>query len=219
MRLNEWRHITKLDPDKDNTEKIVKTVMNSGTDAVMLSGTMGVTKKKVLNLLEKIRDYDMPKIQEPSYPDYILKDVDYLFIPSVINTEDHRWICGIHKEWVQNFDIPWDKVVPEAYIVLNQYSSVGRLTGSRCDLNEEEAVAYAVMAEKFFKFPIIYIEYSGIYGDERIVRAVSNSLKEAKLFYGGGIDNRDKAEEMGKYATIIVGNIIYDDLNAYLETI
>jgi len=219
MRLNEWRHITKLDPDKDNTEKIVKTVMNSGTDAVMLSGTMGVTKKKVLNLLEKIRDYDMPKIQEPSYPDYILKDVDYLFIPSVINTEDYRWICGIHKEWVQNFDIPWDKVVPEAYIVLNQYSSVGRLTGSRCDLTEEEAVAYAVMAEKFFKFPIIYIEYSGIYGDERIVRAVSNSLKEGKLFYGGGFDNMDKEEEMGRYATIVVGNIIYEDLNAYLETI
>ncbi|EIP9771129.1 tryptophan synthase subunit alpha, partial [Listeria monocytogenes] len=44
-------------------------------------------------------------------------------------------------------------------------------------------------------------------------------LSNTKFWYGGGIRSKEQAAEMAKYAdTIIVGNIIYEDLEKALET-
>ena len=112
------------------------------------------------------------------------------------------------------------QITPEAYIVLNPDSAVSRLTGSKTSLSAEDVAAYAVCAEKYFKFPIIYIEYSGTYGDPKIVKRVRESLCESTLLYGGGINSKSKAMEMKKYVdTIVVGNVLYDDLGSFMETI
>ena len=45
-------------------------------------------------------------------------------------------------------------------------------------------------------------------------------LEETILFYGGGIETYQQAEEMAHMAdVIIVGNIIYKDINEALETV
>lgn len=68
------------------------------------------------------------------------------------------------------------------------------------------------MADQYFSFPVVYIEYSGTYGDPAVVAAAAKAVSDARLFYGGGINNAEKAAEMGKYAdTIVVGNAVYDD--------
>ncbi|EHC6340357.1 geranylgeranylglyceryl/heptaprenylglyceryl phosphate synthase, partial [Listeria monocytogenes] len=51
------------------------------------------------------------------------------------------------------------------------------------------------------------------------VRKASAALSNTKFWYGGGIRSKEQAAEMAKYAdTIIVGNIIYEDLEKALET-
>ena len=76
------------------------------------------------------------------------------------------------------------------------------------------------MAEHLFKLPVFYLEYSGTYGDPKIVEAASRVLDKTRLFYGGGIRNAADAKTMAAIAdTVIVGNIIYEDLKAALATV
>lgn len=64
------------------------------------------------------------------------------------------------------------------------------------------------------------MEYSGTYGDVEMVCAASEILDQTKLFYGGGIRNAQDAKRMAEFAdTVIVGNIIYEDLKAALSTV
>ncbi len=216
-----WKHITKLDPDKSLSHDDLKTIVESGTDAIMISGTQNITSKNVSQLISLLKDYEIPKILEPATPDAVVaEDVDYVFVPLVLNTNDLKWIVGKHKDWIMNQTIDWNKVIPEAYIVLNPQSAVAKLTESKTDLTSDEVVAYARYAEKYLRLPIVYIEYSGTYGDPHVIKKVSESLNEASLFYGGGIDSRATAAEMKRYAdVIIVGNVVYTDIDKFMETI
>jgi len=223
-----WSHITKLDPDKRISEADLKAVVESGTDAVMISGTQNITDENVAQLISSLTNYKIPKILEPATPEAVQYEaVDFVFVPLVLNAGDLEWVVGKHLEWIKNEKsknhaaIKWEKVVPEAYIVLNPESAVARVTKSKTDLTPEEVVAYAEYAEKYLRLPIVYLEYSGAYGDPNLVRRVSEALcGEASLFYGGGIDSKERAGEMKKYAdVVVVGNVVYSGMEMFLATV
>ena len=220
MRWKDWVHVTKLDPDKQLKAGDIEAIAASGTDALMLSGTLNVTRENLAELEKQIRISGLPLVMEPAGPEAVLMDVDYVFVPSVMNTTDVQWIVGKHRAWVQqhNGKIPWDVIVPEAYIVLNPSSSVGKVTKALCDLKAEEVAAYTTVADHYFHFPIVYLEYSGMFGDPAIVKAASEAVDQSILYYGGGINSAEKAAQMAKFAdTIVVGNAVYDQGPAVLK--
>ena len=217
-----WAHVTKLDPDKNLTEEQLAEIATSGTDALMLSGTLNITKENMQELRDQVREYGLPLVVEPSGPEAVVADgIDLLFIASVMNTSQAQWIVGKHKEWALHSTIPWDRVIQEAYIVMNPASSVARVTGSDCSIPAKEVAAYAEIADHFFQFPIVYIEYSGIYGNPEVVKAAAGALSNSVLYYGGGIDSGTKAAEMAQYAdTIVVGNAVYEKgVQTLIETV
>jgi phosphoglycerol geranylgeranyltransferase len=221
MKWKNWVHVTKLDPDKQLKAGDIEAIATSGTDALMLSGTLNVTEENLSALLKEVKAYDLPLVMEPAGPEAVLTDgIDYVFVPSVMNTTDVTWIVGKHRAWVQmqKNKIPWEYIVPEAYIVLNPDSSVGKVTKSICNLKAEEVAAYVSVADNYFHFPIVYIEYSGTFGNPEIVKAASDAIDKAILYYGGGINSAEKAATMAKYAdTIVVGNAVYDQGAAVLK--
>ncbi len=222
MKWKDWVHVTKLDPDKQLKPGDIEAIAASGTDALMLSGTLNVTKENLAALQKQLKAYDLPLVMEPAGPEAVLlQGIDYVFVPSVLNSLDVQWIVGKHRLWVQQQSgkIPWEYLVPEAYIVLNPNSSVGKVTKSVCDLKAEEVAAYVAVADHYFHFPIVYLEYSGTFGDPDVVKAASEALDHSILYYGGGINSAEKAAQMSKYAdTIVVGNAVYDQGAAVLKS-
>lgn len=217
-----WAHVTKLDPDKNLTEEQIAEIATSGTDALILSGTLNITRENMATLRDQVKEYGLPLVVEPAGPESVIfEKIDLLYIASVMNTSDARWIVGKHRDWAMKPGINWDMVIPEAYIVLNPDSAVGKVTGADCGISAEEAAAYASVADHYFKFPIVYVEYSGTYGDPNVVKEVCKNIDNAVLYYGGGIDSAEKAKEMRRFAdTIVVGNAVYDKgVKTLIETV
>lgn len=222
MDYTTWRHAFKLDPAKEITDEMIERIAESGTDGIIVGGTDGVTLDNVLDLLVRIRRYSVPLALEISTIESVTPGFDYYFIPTVLNSTKTKWINGMHHAALREYGhmMDWDEIVLEGYCILNPECKAAKLTGATEALDEEDVVAYARMAEHLFKLPVFYMEYSGTYGDPEIVRAASNMLEDTKLFYGGGIKNAEDARVMAEIAdTIIVGNIIYEDLEAALSTV
>ncbi|MFC7393486.1 heptaprenylglyceryl phosphate synthase [Scopulibacillus cellulosilyticus] len=218
----EWQHAFKLDPNRPIGDDAIEKICESGTDAVIVGGTDGVTLDNTLYLLSRIRQFAVDCALEISNLDAVTPGFDYYFIPTVLNTGDSDWIVGKHHEAVKAFGetINWDEVVVEGYCILNPDAKAAQLTEAQTNLSIDDVSAYAMMAEKMFKLPVFYLEYSGQYGNIDIVKKVRSQLKETKFFYGGGIHHKKQAEEMAQFAdTVIVGNAVYDNLKEALRTV
>lgn len=220
--IRQWRHVFKLDPNKEISDKDLEKICESGTDAIMVGGTDGVTIEGVLDLMSRVRRYTVPCILEVSDAEAITPGYDLYFIPTVLNSTNTKWVTGLHHEAVKEYGdiMDWDEILIEGYCILNGECKAAQLTQSKTDLTVEDVRAYAMMAEKMFHLPIFYLEYSGTYGDPNLVQQVKNTLEKTVLFYGGGIQTFEQAVEMGKSAdVIVVGNSIYEDLDKALKTV
>lgn len=222
MEIKNWQHVFKVDPAKNISDEALEALCESGTDAIIVGGTDDVTLDGVLDLLARIRRYTVPVALEISNIDSVTPGYDYYLIPSVLNSTDTTWVKDLHHEAIKAYGdvMVWDELIAEGYCILNSDCKAAKVTGAKTDLQEADVIAYARMAENFFQLPVFYMEYSGIYGDPQLVRSVSQELQQTQLIYGGGITSEANAEEMAKYAdTVVVGNIIYDDLDTALKTV
>ena len=219
--IKEWRHIFKLDPAKEISDEDLEMICMSNTDAIMIGGTDQVTEDNVIHLMSRVRRYPLPLALEISNLESTMPGFDFYFIPTVLNSNDVTYHNGLLHRALKAYGhmINFDELIFEGYVVLNPDSQVSRHTQASANLDEDDVIAYALMAEKLYRLPILYIEYSGQYGEPEMVQAAKDELEHTQLFYGGGITNFEKAKEMAAIAdTIIVGNVIYEDIKAAIKT-
>jgi putative glycerol-1-phosphate prenyltransferase len=217
-----WRHAFKLDPERSIDEEALERICLSGSDGIIVGGSSGVTYENTVDLLSRIRRYEMPCVLEVSVMEAIVPGFNAYLIPMVLNTHNADWIIGRHQQALRRFGklLPWDKLIVEGYIILNPDSTAARVTEAYIPKDDAEIHAMAELADRLLKLPIIYMEYSGTYGDIKLVRSIRDKLKQARLVYGGGISSAEQATEAGQAADmIIVGNLIYTDLDAALITV
>ncbi|MCF6139148.1 heptaprenylglyceryl phosphate synthase [Pseudalkalibacillus berkeleyi] len=222
FEYQEWKHVFKLDPNKEITPEALDQICESGTDAVIVGGSDGVTIENTVDLLSRIRKHTVPCVLEISNIESITPGFDYYFVPSVLNSQNPDWIVGLHKKAIKEYGhlINWDELVTEGYCIVNPDSKAAKLSEAEADLDNEDVLAYAKMAEHMFRLPIFYLEYSGTYGELDLVKDVSTVLNKTSFFYGGGIKDKEQARTMAQFAdTIVVGNIIYEDLEAAISTV
>jgi putative glycerol-1-phosphate prenyltransferase len=220
--FRQWRHVFKLDPNKEISDKDLERICESGTDAVIVGGTDGVTLENVLSLMARIRRYTVPCVLEVSSIETITPGFDLYFIPTILNSHDTKWITDLHHQALKEYGeiMNWEEIVMEGYCILNEDCKAAKLTSINAELTGEDITAYALMAEKMFHLPIFYLEYSGVYGDVQVVANVKKALDKTVLFYGGGISTLEQAATMAKHAdVIVVGNSIYENMEEALATV
>nr|WP_239587955.1 heptaprenylglyceryl phosphate synthase [Gracilibacillus alcaliphilus] len=219
--MDNWKHIFKLDPAKDLSEDMIDKICESGTDAIMVGGTDDVTLDGVLQLLSSIRRYTVPVILEISNIESVTPGYDYYFVPMVLNSQEKHWMMDVQHQAVVEYGdiIDWKEMFAEGYCIMNPSSKVYQ--HAVCNLpSTEEVIGYARMAEHLFHLPFFYLEYSGAYGNIHLVEKISKQLKDTKLIYGGGIETKEQAQAMSRYADIIVvGNALYDNPKEALATV
>lgn len=221
-----WRHVTKLDPERPTTPALLDAVFASGTDAIMVGGSTGMTQEAVFGLLSRLSDAPMPVVLEVSSLESAMPGAALFCIPLVLNTKDAAWMGGAQAHALTNIlpvvgpIIPWHLLLPEAYLVLNPDSTVARLTGADTGMNAAAAAAYAAFAGRVLRLPVIYVEYSGAFGDLDLLRAVKENAGEAHVIYGGGVVTGEQAARAGAIAdTVVVGNLAYSEPARLRETV
>ncbi|EUJ50886.1 heptaprenylglyceryl phosphate synthase [Listeria fleischmannii] len=215
------RHLFKIDPAKPLSEEAIKRLLQSETDGFIIGGTDEITLENVTETYECFMETDLPLYLEVSTPDMILPLADQFLIPMVLNTRDTTWSHGLHVEILRQYapHVPFRRLSPVGYVILNKDAKAAIKTGAETNLEAETVAAYAELAEHFFHLPIFYVEYSGMFGDVTILKAAKAVLSETELWYGGGIRSLLDAKKMAEVAdVIIVGNLIYEDLEEALAT-
>src|SRR5699024_7233834 len=199
----------------------LEQVCESGTDAIIVGGTDNITLDNVLDLMARVRMYAINCVLEISVIEAISPGFDYYFIPMLLNSTEKKCVIDIQHKAIKEYKemMNWDGILMEGYCIINPESKAYKKTN--CTLpDDEDVISYAYMAEHIFKLPIFYLEYSGTYGDPKLVEKVKKELKETTLFYGGGIETAEQAREMKQFAdVIVVGNSIYDNFKEALKTV
>lgn len=220
--LMNWKHIFKLDPAKEISDEDLEAICESGTDAVIVGGTDNITLDGVLDLLSRIRrNHVVPCILEISDQEALTPGFDYYFIPMVLNSKEKKWMMDVQHQAIKEYIdmMEYSEIYFEGYCILNEEAKVFTHTNSFLP-DADDVRAYAYMAEHVFHLPIFYMEYSGKYGDPKLVEEVSDVLENTLLFYGGGIETPEQAQEMKEHAdVIIVGNSIYTNIKQALATV
>ncbi|QQD85033.1 heptaprenylglyceryl phosphate synthase [Jeotgalicoccus sp. ATCC 8456] len=221
--LRQAKHVFKLDPQKNITDASLEATLTSQTDLIMISGTDGVTRQNISDLLERIKSFNLDKsiALEISHPDTVVPGFDYYYVPSVINTKNIKYAHGLLIEALMEYHefIEYENIRLLPYIVMNEHCKA--FNRAECTLmNDEEFLAAIHMLDKLYKMDFIYVEYSGTYGDYALVKEAFDACENSHLLYGGGIQSHSEATQMAKVSdTIVVGNIIYDDIEQALTTI
>ncbi|CAM4490803.1 geranylgeranylglyceryl phosphate synthase [Paenibacillus macerans] len=217
-----WRHVFKLDPDRPLDDRALEAVCLSGTDAIMVGGSSGVTYDNTVDLLSRVRRYEVSCVLEVSDLEAVVPGFDLYMIPIVLNAGHPDWLIGQHVRAIEKYSymIPWEQLIPEGYIVLNPEATVAKVTAANAGLDAAQAGAYAQFADKLLGLPIVYAEYSGQLGDLELVPAMRRTLERSRLFYGGGITDAESARRAAAVCdTVVVGNAVYTDLEQALETV
>ncbi|GAK12667.1 heptaprenylglyceryl phosphate synthase [Geomicrobium sp. JSM 1781026] len=222
QEIKTWRHVFKVDPARSFSEEWLADICESGTDAIIVGGSDGITIDNVTECLAAIRRYSVPCVLEVTELEALTPGFDAYLIPVVLNSHNPAFISGLHQQALKAHGPLLDMadVIGEGYCILNRDSSAAKRTNSDTALDIDDIEAFARFSDTVLRMPIFYLEYSGTYGSEHVVKKVSETLNQAQLFYGGGIKNAEQARKMASFAdTIVVGNAIYEDKEEALKTV
>lgn len=194
LRTHGRLHMTLLDPDKQSAEQAGRLAANadeSGTDAIMIGGSTGVTQEKVDATLLAIKAaVKVPTILFPASAGNLSRHADALYFMSLLNSRDPRLIVGEQRKAAPLVHSWGLETIPMAYLVVEPGMRAGEIGRAELIPRKEPGVAvqYALAAE-MFGMKLVYLE-AGSGAPEPVPEAMIRAVRKAigiPLIVGGGI--------------------------------
>ncbi len=139
--------------------------------------------------------------------------------PKLIDEKLPFPVSGGLRDRLADFAASWliREAVFEAYIIMNLDSAAAREANVTENdlLDPEQAKQRAMAAERHLGSDVVYLEYSGTFGGDEAVDllgAIEEGVSGARVFYGGGLDDRANARtvlDAGADA-VVVGNVFHE---------
>jgi phosphoglycerol geranylgeranyltransferase len=224
-------HMTLIDPadtSPENAGSIAAMAAKSGTDAIMVGGSTGITTENMDAIVCGIRKGSgkLPIILFPSSAATISRHADAIYFLSLLNSRNVKHVVREQARGAPFVKKSGIEPIPMGYIIVEPGMRVGEVGEadaiSRQDI--DGAVRYALAAQ-YLGMQLIYLE-AGSGAPEPIPKDMISAVKRettVPLIVGGGIRTKKNVDDvLGAGADIVVtGTAVEaaDDLAAKLSEI
>lgn len=210
-------HMTLLDPDKQSAAeagRIAADAAKSGTDAIMIGGSTGVTQDKVDATVLAIKAAaKVPTILFPASAANLSRHADALYFMSLLNSRNPRLIVGEQRRAAPLVKKWGLETIPMAYLVVEPGMRAGEV-GQADPIprsRPEDAVEYALAAQ-MLGMKLVYLE-AGSGAPEPVPAPMIRAVREAldiPLVVGGGIRTADAAATVARAGAdiVVTGTIV-----------
>lgn len=223
-------HFTLIDPEKvvqpEEVRKILKQVVDSGTDAVMIGGSLQVFSDDVTSIAKIVEEFDRPSILFPGSIAGLSPYADALLFISLLNSDNVYHVVGaqvVAAPIVKRFGL---EVLPTGYIVVGSFNTSVSFMGRARPIPIDKpgiAAAYA-LAAKYMGMRFVYLEAGS--GSRRpvppkMINTVRKAVEDVILIVGGGIRDAETVKSLVDAGAdiIVTGTIIERDISKALEII
>ncbi len=209
--------MTLLDPDKQSAReagRLAAAAALSGTDAIMIGGSTGVTQEKVDATVLAIKDAaHVPTILFPASAANLSRHADALYFMSLLNSRDPRLIVGEQRRAAPVVKAWGLETIPMAYLVVEPGMRAGEV-GHADPIPRSEpetAVGYALAAQ-MLGMKLVYLE-AGSGAPEPVPPAMIRAVRAAldiPLIVGGGIRSEEAARRVARAGAdiVVTGTIV-----------
>ncbi len=203
--------MTLIDPAKQPPEEsgsIASAAQSSGTDAIMVGGSTGVTQENLDAAVDRIKmRCNLPVIYFPSGANAIARKCDAIYFMSMLNSRNVRNVTGEHVRGAPIIKKLGLEAISMGYVIVEPGMKVGEV--GEADLVRRDdiptIVGYALTTE-FFGMDLLYLE-AGSGAPEPVpldmIAAVRKSIR-IPIVVGGGIVRPDQAAAVASAGADIV---------------
>lgn len=210
-------HLTLIDPYEkiELNKKIAQAAEGSGSDAIMIGGSLGGSDNIELTINEIKKITSLPIILFPGNVDFLSKKADAIWFMSLLNSRNPYWhyqAQALGAPVVKSMGL---EPIPLAYVIVDpgQNTSVGWIADvNPIPRNKEDIISAYALASSYLGFRWIYIEAGSGSGNSVPIEMIASVKKSTTLniITGGGINTPKEAAEKIKAGAdfIVTGTVL-----------
>ncbi len=218
----ETLHMGLIDPDEQSPEKsaeLAMTLEEIDSDAVMVGGSTGITKKKLDHTVEAMKErVDIPIIHFPTEAGHLSSHFDAIYFMSMLNSKDLDKVIGQQVKGAPLVKMMDIQPLSMGYVIIEPGMAVGDV--GNADLiprDDPEKVMNFALAAQYLGMELFYIEAGSGAPEPAPTEMVEmcDENVDIPLIIGGGIREPEKAVKLKEAGAdvIVTGTVLEEALD------